>query len=302
MLLHELPVGARQLLPEYPGYWATPNGEIISTRTPGFRGQFWQMAATRKASGYIEVFLRHISGRSTVRGVHRLICAAFHGMPSDVSMKAMHLNGDKTDNRSVNLCWGTHAENLRGPRRDSGRPRSRRNPASEIPPVSLFPIRYSERLDDLFIDEYGRIWSFAWGKYRQLAGSKTDKGYWKISYSRTGNPIRVLYVHRLVCYHFHGAPPPGKTQVRHLDGNPDNNHPSNLQWGDNSEQYTDRVTHKTCNRGRTGSAKKLTDFQVSEIRTRRKQGETCKALATEFDVNPGYVSALCTGIWRKEVV
>lgn len=40
---------------------------------------------------------------------------------------------------------------------------------------------------------------------------------------------------------------------------------------------------------------KLTDHQVREIRNRKAQGETCKALALEFGSNPGTISEICTG-------
>lgn len=49
-------------------------------------------------------------------------------------------------------------------------------------------------------------------------------------------------VHRLVCEAFHGPPPPGKDQVRHLDGDPSNNHPANLRWGTAKENYSDIIS------------------------------------------------------------
>lgn len=43
--------------------------------------------------------------------VARLICAAFHGKPSNKKMTVDHLNGNYQDNRSENLEWVTREEN-----------------------------------------------------------------------------------------------------------------------------------------------------------------------------------------------
>ncbi len=43
--------------------------------------------------------------------VHRLVLLAWVGPPPVPGMLTRHLNGDKTDNRLENLCWGTSQEN-----------------------------------------------------------------------------------------------------------------------------------------------------------------------------------------------
>ena len=42
--------------------------------------------------------------------VHRLVAQAFHGEPPEGS-QTCHRNGDRQDNRPVNLCWGSAADN-----------------------------------------------------------------------------------------------------------------------------------------------------------------------------------------------
>lgn len=42
--------------------------------------------------------------------VHRLVLSSFRGECPE-GLEARHLNGDSTDNRLENLCWGTKAEN-----------------------------------------------------------------------------------------------------------------------------------------------------------------------------------------------
>lgn len=54
----------------------------------------------------------HLYGRggSSRRRVHHLVLEAFVG-PRPEGMECRHLNGNKTDNRLVNLAWGTRKEN-----------------------------------------------------------------------------------------------------------------------------------------------------------------------------------------------
>lgn len=60
---------------------------------------------------------------------------------------------------------------------------------------------------------------------------------------------RVLYVHHLVAEAFLGPRPEGH-QVRHLDGDPDNNRADNLAYGTRSENTRDMVRHGTHNKAR----------------------------------------------------
>ena len=299
MVIDEIPIGAREILPDFPGYWATTDGRIISTLVPT---SLYVMNTRPDASGYVKVTMRTSAGRRVTRETHRLICEAFHGLPPSDKMKAMHLDGDKSNNAPANLEWGTHSENLLGARRDAGRPRLRRSPLQDNLPPDAVPIRYSEPLRDLFITPTGELWTRAWGRYRQLFGSVNDKGYRQITYSRVNEKFAVLYVHRLVCFHFHGAPPDGKNQVRHLNGRPSNNHPHNLAWGDGAEQNADRRCHGTGNTGRSKRPRKLSDEQIAEMRAKRAMGASCKELAVEYGVHPGFVSAVCTGSQRRSLL
>lgn len=53
-------------------------------------------------------------------------------------------------------------------------------------------------------------------------------------------------VHRIVALAFLGEPPPGKNIVCHYDGNPANNHVSNLRWGDQRLNHADSERHGTA--------------------------------------------------------
>jgi hypothetical protein len=61
-------------------------------------------------SGYLRVRLT-VDGSRRGFGVHRLACTTFHGPKPTPAHQVRHLNGDKTDNRSDNLAWGTAKDN-----------------------------------------------------------------------------------------------------------------------------------------------------------------------------------------------
>jgi hypothetical protein len=69
--------------------------------------------ATRTSDGYRAVYLRQDGQRKrTKRLVHRLVLEAFRGPEPEEGMVCRHLNGIRTDNRLVNLRWGSQRENV----------------------------------------------------------------------------------------------------------------------------------------------------------------------------------------------
>ena len=64
------------------------------------------------AGGYENVCL-YKNGTPKGFYVHRLVCEAFHGLPTAIRNQTNHKNGNKTDNRSCNLEWCSGSENQR---------------------------------------------------------------------------------------------------------------------------------------------------------------------------------------------
>lgn len=75
-----------------------------------------------------------------------------------------------------------------------------------------------------------------------LVGHKNEKGYFHVSMCHENVKV-TKNVHRLICMAFHGPAPSNSSQVRHLDGNPENCKPENLKWGTQIENWQDRKVH-----------------------------------------------------------
>ena len=88
------------------------------------------------------------------------------------------------------------------------------------------------------------------------------KGYYTHVLSKNGK-TRTRTLHRLVAEHFIDNPN-NQRCVNHKDGKPKNNNISNLEWC----SYSENSLHGYRSNGRKNSRRKLTELQVSEIKSR----------------------------------
>lgn len=98
---------------------------------------------------------------------------------------------------------------------------------------------------------------------------------------RLGKGSKRWGVHVLVAMAFHVLPEPG-LEVRHLNGNPRDNRPSNLCWGTCAENQADRELHGTVARGVAHGSAKLAEEDVRAIRA---SSDTGVVLAARFGVD-----------------
>lgn len=61
-------------------------------------------------SGYLKVNIFHAVGKSVTWDVHRLVAIAFLPNPEN-KREVNHIDGDKTNNKLLNLEWNTSQEN-----------------------------------------------------------------------------------------------------------------------------------------------------------------------------------------------
>lgn len=86
-------------------YSVTDDGQVFSHYSYRF------LRANKLSNGYLVVAL-HRNGIQRTRSIHRLVAAAFCTNP-DRKPSVNHINGDREDNRAVNLEWCTAKENTR---------------------------------------------------------------------------------------------------------------------------------------------------------------------------------------------
>lgn len=127
------------------------------------------------------------------------------------------------------------------------------------------------------INEYGVVH----GKTGLRLKTFPDKyGYMRFTTYGAGRWQQVS-VSVKVCEAFIGPRPEG-CHAAHLDGNPSNNHVSNLAWKTPKENEADKVLHGTRMRGVSHHRAKLSEAQVLEIRA--IQGRTLIDIANQYGV------------------
>lgn len=91
-------------------------------------------------------------------------------------------------------------------------------------------------------------------------------GYVYVSLRKNGNGRSYPFlVHRMVAEAFLGPCPKGQ-EVRHLDGDPGNNHYKNLKYGTAKENGEDKKKHGRAVRGEDNGNAKAPDNDVAEMR------------------------------------
>jgi len=146
-------------------------------------------------------------------------------------------------------------------------------------------------IPDYEVSEYGDL-RLLKNKSNLLAG-KILKGRIKPEgyreYHVHADGIRVYFsAHRLVLSAFIGPPPTPQHQCAHWDGDPTNNHYTNLRWATPSENSADRVRH---GRHLTGH-RKFTAEEVLNMRELRDGGKSYSYIRQKYKVSKGNLSAI----------
>ena len=143
-----------------------------------------------------------------------------------------------------------------------------------------------------FADEHGNIWRNGTRRKFQDNGH----GYLKLKVS-VNNKQWDQYAHRMICEAYHGPCPEG-LECRHLDGNRQNNAPSNLEWTDKLTNESDKKRHGTLTVGSFNGQATLTADIVVEMRVLASRGTPICAIAEMYGINRGTVGdAVCGRRW-----
>lgn len=100
-------------IPSTTGYFASEDGRIYSTNYNTSKS-YRLMKPRANNYGYMQVALGNNGGTfaNKLCSVHRLVAITFISNPED-KPQVNHINGNKSDNRVVNLEWNTASENIR---------------------------------------------------------------------------------------------------------------------------------------------------------------------------------------------
>lgn len=158
------------------------------------------------------------------------------------------------------------------------------------------------------VDGCGRVFNndyFGSGKTREICPYRHPTGYLYITLKLPGKPDIGALHHRVVAIAILGPPPAPQMDANHIDGNKQNNHPSNLEWTARSENVSHAYRigiHAPC-RGRAGEHSNLAKLNESTVRRAHQllangisRAEIAQQLGTKYQT---IVSVLNGGSWRN---
>ena len=136
------------------------------------------------------------------------------------------------------------------------------------------------------VSNFGRIRSVKTGKIKKQTIDKiSNRPYlslWRENKSTLCRP------HKLVMEAFVSVRPEGM-ECCHNDGNPQNNHWSNLRWDTPKNNHADKIKHGTTNRGEQCGTAKLT---LEQVRAIRQDTRLQRIIAAEYGVRDNTISRI----------
>ncbi|WP_275076859.1 HNH endonuclease [Providencia rettgeri] len=141
--------------------------------------------------------------------------------------------------------------------------------------------------------EDGTIYSDRSGSRKKLS-MRLHNGYWHVNVNTSFKKATKVKkaVHQLVLITFVGAKPSLLHVTRHIDGDPLNNHLSNLAWGTTKENTLDSMRHGTAvclRKGQGAIATKLTPETILSIDRDVKAGERISHVAKRYGITHTHV-------------
>ena len=146
------------------------------------------------------------------------------------------------------------------------------------------------------VSNFGQVQTVKTNKIKEQTISKTDNrpylSLWK------NNKIKVCRPHKLVLEAFVNVRPDG-LECCHNDGNPQNNHLSNLRWDTPKNNHADKIKHGTTNRGEQCGTAKLT---LEQVRAIRQDNRLQRIIAAEYGVRDNTISRIKSGKrWAHDI-
>lgn len=111
---------------------------------------------------------------------------------------------------------------------------------------------------------------------------------------------RTLLVYHLVCIAFNGPSPKNHPYVLHLNGDRNDNCPTNLTWATSEEHKVDMRRRGVAPEGERHGRAKFTEADVRTIRLLIQNGENRTAIAQRYGVSPTLIYKIAAReLWRN---
>ena len=147
------------------------------------------------------------------------------------------------------------------------------------PPERWLPVVGYEGL--YVVSDLGRVRRIGMRRREDITRNPSGilKQVWRVRYLGvtlySAGPRKSWSTHTLVTWAFLGPRPEG-LEVRHLDGNPQNNALSNLRYGTTSENALDRVRHGTHSKSRETHCAQGHGYTPENTAATRGRGRSCR--------------------------
>lgn len=141
-------------------------------------------------------------------------------------------------------------------------------------------------------DRFGRVSNYV-KRGKVIADRRHQFGYRVVTLS-FNNIQYTKTVHRLVAISFIDNPE-NLPLVRHVDGNPENNHFKNLIFGTQKDNMANAMNHGTVECGENRYNAILTNDEVVKIRVEKRGGAKNKELSEKYGISEVRVHKIVTG-------
>lgn len=135
------------------------------------------------------------------------------------------------------------------------------------------------------------------GVVLRLGSKKPLRQFFTKGYPATGLQIdgkqKIFHIHRLVMEAYGPPKPFPKAIIRHLDDNPLNNNISNLAWGDQYDNFLDRIRNSLINKEDLPTKLQLAD--IYEIQHMLEDKAKVSEIAKLYSVTPDYIYKIRRG-------
>ncbi len=147
------------------------------------------------------------------------------------------------------------------------------------------------------ISNYGNVRSIKTNLAKKVTTLKSGDIRPFVNLHKNGKQ-KMMRIHKMVMEAFVGMRPQGM-ECCHNDGNPQNNHLSNLRWDTPKNNHADKIKHGTTNRGEQCGTAKLTLEQVRKIRADTRLQ---KLIAADYGVRESQISRIKNGVrWKHDI-